>query len=307
MQSNVSVPASNAARSFLFVFLLVPVLAFVFPFVAERAPKLKELSEGVSTHAYDYAYTSRDDADIVFFGDSTAMYGPDMVDLSRMLGMKAINLPQTIGTLPVMHEMALRAYLQHNKAPKLIVFHFAPWNLDAYADHRFGFFDGEEQIVRHEGLPEFIGLTRSRPLDMLLFAFRFYLVHNRLNWLWYRSYDPMEVTQGHAVRKGFGPMTADCHIPDEFLQMTGTASAEDLLQKFGRPGTKVMLYLAPLPACTNAKVVAEMSHGRLQVDSSIVLPAAGFANDHDFVHPLAISSEVRTQAMAKSIRKELAR
>jgi hypothetical protein len=309
MQSNVSVPASGAARSFLFAFLFVPVLAFLFPIVAERAPILKELSESYQTHALDYPYTaSGENADIVFFGDSTALYGPDMSELSHLLGMKVINLPESANSLPLTHDTSLVRYLAHNKAPKLIVLHLAPWDLDIFERTRGPLFDGEEQILRHGSLQDIIQLIRAQPIDMMLFEFRFYRLQNRLNWLWNHTYTPLTITQGHASMPTiFGPMTKGCRFPDEYLEATKTTSAEQLVKKFGTPATKIMLYLAPLPDCENLNVVQKMSHGALQVDPSIVLPPNTFANDSYSIHPLAISSEVRTQAMAESIRKALAK
>jgi hypothetical protein len=112
---------------------------------------------------------------------------------------------------------------------------------------------------------------------------------------------------GHVVMsEALGSETADCRFPDKFLKSTEAPSMEPFMKKLRARGTKVMLYLAPLPACANLSAAQGMSHGTLQFEPSIVLPADTFAKDGFFVHPLKISSEARTQAMAESIRRALA-
>jgi hypothetical protein len=311
MQSNVTVPKSRAARSFLLVFLFMQAMAIVFPFVAERAPILRALSEAGATHALDYSYTARgEDADIVVFGDSSALYGADMSELSRLLGMNAINLPSSITTLALTHDRSLERYLQHNKAPKLIVLHLAPWNLDGVSNGKApdGVFEGEEQVIRNGTLHDFTQLVRERPVDMLRFPFRFYLLLSRINLLWNHRYVPQRVTKGHIVfSEAFGHQSPDCRFPNRFLSPVGTASVEQFIGKYSTPQTKVLVYLAPLPACTNLSAVQGLtSRSTMQFEPSIVLPPDMFANDGYSVHSLKAGSEVRTQVLADRIRKALA-
>ena len=59
----------HLSRRYLASFLILPVLALVFPFVAERAKPLQNLSASYFCRLLDYDYeTAGENADIVLFG-----------------------------------------------------------------------------------------------------------------------------------------------------------------------------------------------------------------------------------------------
>ena len=101
--------AERVSRRYLAYLLVLPVMAFIFPFFAERAPFLERHSASTWATVLDYSYTSAgENADVVLFGDSSAVYGPDTAEISRQLGMKVINLPQSMGTLPITQELPIK-------------------------------------------------------------------------------------------------------------------------------------------------------------------------------------------------------
>ena len=162
---------------YLAYLFIVPVLAVILPFVAERAEPLQGISASRFGRVLDYSYkSSRLDGDVVIFGDSSAMYGIDTVRLSGELGLRVINLPGTMGSLPVTGDLPLRKYLAFNRSPQLIVFYFTPWNLNALQSENQYSYEGDEQILRHGTVRDLWHLARTRPQDLIEFPMRFYSV-----------------------------------------------------------------------------------------------------------------------------------
>ena len=79
--------------------------------------------------ALEYGFTASGvNADIILFGESSAVMGIDPRLAARSLGMKVINIPNSLGSLNVTGDMALSHYLRVNRRPKLIVFYLGAWH-----------------------------------------------------------------------------------------------------------------------------------------------------------------------------------
>ena len=82
----------------------------------------------------DYAFqTAGQNADVVIYGDSTALYGVDPLQMEKDLGLKVINLPNTMGSLPVVDDLSLKQYLAQNRPPKMIVFYMSSLEFELHA------------------------------------------------------------------------------------------------------------------------------------------------------------------------------
>jgi hypothetical protein len=291
--------AERVGRRYLICMLLVLVLGYLLPIPIARMPIFNRINSSYYGHILDYGFDlENQNADIVVFGDSTALYGVDTVQLSKDLGVKVINIPSIMATLSVVGERNLQRYMAHNRPPRLIVFYFAPWDLNYKADNKL-FFEGEEQFVRHESVDQIAKLVRERPADMLAFPFRFYVMDRN-------KFHQMPVLEGHSPYPKVIPLPANCEIPEKYASRKNDETALELEREFTSPVTQTMIYMAPLPNCRNAERVREEHFPGVDADPPAILPAQNFANDTFYTHPLAASSSKTTELLATELRRKLA-
>jgi hypothetical protein len=274
------------------------------PFLAERLPALQHYSGSswglLLDHSYNLAGT---DADIVIFGDSSALYGIDTPRLSAALGVKAINLPQSIGSIVVNGDIPLRRYLAQNKPPQLIVFYFTPWDLDFGAVNDPRIYEGTEQLLRHGAMPELLHMLRTRPTNLLTFPLMFYRAGSSITQLWVPGVQEIAIP-----RNGFqpypkalyGPLPANCVLPSSVLNKTSDRSLQQLLKNFRHNGTEIIPVLGPIPQCKDAdRVLARLG------PALTVMPAKVFADDKYFAHILSTQTDVSTDRLAAILRPHL--
>ncbi len=300
--------AERLGLRYLLYFLLIPFLGFVFPFVAERVPPLSHWSVTYGGSILDYAHgLSGVDADVVFFGDSTVMYGVDTPQLSRELGLKIINLPNTYGSLADTGDWVLREYLAHNKPPRLIVFETSPWNLDF---HQMPInpapYEGDEQVVRHASPGYFVRFALAHPLDMLYFPWRFYVTPVALTSLFNgRTVRVAQVVQGYTPNLLTRTLPHDCIFPDFEVAQMATGSVEELLRQYRSPGTRTIAYLSPIPACQNVDAIAGRQYSGLEIMPPVVVPPEDIADDPTHGHPTAASAPYTTELLVNVIHQAL--
>src|ERR1700753_1737258 len=123
--------ASDEFRHYLVWLAALPLLVYLIGFVLVRIPSYERWGGSSWGPILDYAFQAKgENADVVIFGDSSALFAVNPMQMSKQLGLKVINLPNTIGGLPVVGDMALGRYLAGSRPPKLIVFYFTAWDLD---------------------------------------------------------------------------------------------------------------------------------------------------------------------------------
>ena len=299
--------AERIGLRYLCLCLVIPLIGYTFPFVAERVKPLKDLSVTYGGSILDHGHhLAGENADIILFGDSTIMFGVDTVRLSQELGLKVLNLPNTYGSLANTGDWALREYLASNKPPRLIVFQTAPWNMDFNQVPNPAPYEGDEEIVRHADWREFVRFTWAYPRQILLFPFRFYAVNTPLT----------SVTGDHrphlaSVTQGYTPnlLTATLHPGCVFAGIQeeehGTGSVEHLLRAYRSPTTKTIAYLSPLPACRNVDPIAGYHYPGFDIAPPVVIPPEYISADFTHAHPTAKWVPYTTDLLAKVIRKAL--
>ena len=298
--------AQRIGRRYLFVFFIVPLLAFIFPFIADRFNLFPRFVESDWSRVLNYSYhTEKQDADIVLFGDSSALYDVDVVRLSEELHLKVINLPSTLGTLPVTRDEPLRRYLRYNRRPRLIVLHFAPWGLDA-ANHPNRFmFDGEEILLRNGSLREVLEFAWKKPVEVGQFPFRFYAALKSVRELVARHPPaPAEVVFGHLPFQGKKKLDGNCVIPDALLRERKFDFTRDLTQ-YASSQAETMVYLAPIPGCGHSGELASLEYPTLGASPPRILQASGFADDGLYVHAMPALISTSTDELADAIRNKL--
>jgi hypothetical protein len=296
--------AEHTAFRYLLAFLFIGVVIYLLPLLAERIPALQPYSASewgfTLDHGYDLHHTN---ADIVIFGDSSALYGVDTPRLSTQLGMKAINLPQSIGSLVVSGDLSLRKYLAVNRPPRMIVFYLAPWNRDFGSASDEYSYEGTEQVLRHATNAELLHLLRNKPDQLILFPLRFYLVHSALTSLWVVDGPHLPVHDGFVSLPAsvMGPMHGRCTIAPQLLRVTSDRSLQQMLSTFSRAGTQLVTVLAPVPRCDGVDQLSARFGAALTV-----LPPQYFSNDGLLVHTLAGYTDQTTDRVATILQAGLA-
>ncbi len=298
--------AESRGRRYLGILFILPLVAFCFPYLAERTELLRGATLSSLGQLLDYSYqTANQNADVVLFGDSAALYNIDPTQLSRDLALKVINLPNTRDSLAVTGDSSLRRYLETNRPPRLIVFFFAPWDLNLY-DPDLRLYDGEEMLFRHGSWRQIGHFARERPRELLLFPFHFYAAGNELTDFIHREqYAPPAVILGHTPYPGGRPLAADCVFPSWISRVVGTDFVEQLTHNFSSSKTETMIFLSPMPNCLQKPEVLPGGYSHLAVAHPVVLPAADFANDGSYIHQLASSIPVSTEILNRAIQAKL--
>ena len=307
-------PVERGGRTYVRYFLLaciVPLIGFLtaFPLVCSRSYEQWGETQWGPELEFPYAQGTPD-ADVVVFGDSSAFLGIDPRIVNEELGIRSVVLPSTVGSLPVIGDAPLRAYLADHRKPKLIVFYFSAWNLDFQHVAEGRLFEGEEMMMRHASWGEIAHYWLWHPLEMTEFPLRLYstfgprmvmaILHNQS-----RTHD-IAAGLGHAPYLAkFGPLNNLCQIPSSLLEQRGDRSVAELKQRYSSPGTQVMVYLAPVPRCANSATVSKLGFVDLDAAPPKLLPATYFAADPYYAHMRPPSVPLATQVFAEALKERL--
>lgn len=299
-------------RRFLLWFLLLPAVLYLAAFAIVRSSSYEHWSRSQWGPMLDFAFEpGHQNADVLIFGDSSAFIGVDPRLVQAQLGVKTLVLPNTVGSLPVTGDLALKRYLETNAPPKLLVLYFSAWNLDYAKAEDVRLFEGEEMLFRHAGLGEIAAFTRRRPLETLAFPLRLYSTFGpRMIQAMLTKQDRERSTAlalGHVDDPDpFPPLSATCTLPSKLLKAgSSAASVEALARKYSSPATRVMIYLAPVPHCGNSAAVLSRSYAAVGADPPAELPAGGFLADPNFAHIEPAFVPQSTQLLTEAVGRRL--
>lgn len=290
---------------------ILPIVIYLAGFILVRVPSYERWGGSSWGPVLDYAFQTRDlNADVVIFGDSSALFAVDPIQMSRALGLKVVNLPNTIGGLPVVGDMALQRYLANTGAPpKLIVLYFSPWDLDYARAQGTRLFEGEEMLVRHGSWTQIISFGFSHPREVFKFPFRVYSGFGPGSLA--SAIRPLPGSQvaasrGHIVNLlPYAPLSSDCEIPHSDIQEQGAESVSRLMTKYSSPHTRTMLYLAPVPGCHNvASLLQSISEGP-GVAPPPVFPPRDFTADGYYAHVKLDAVPRATELAVEAVRMRL--
>ena len=292
---------------------MLSVLLYPVPFLLIRAPRYNSWSASPYGHDLEYGITTTGvDADVVIYGDSTAVFGLDPVRMSRELGVKVFNVPNQLPSLLVLKDLGLRRYLAHNKPPRLIVFYLPPWHLDTEHLPSLITYDGDEMMLRHGTFAEIAGYYRHHVQELLTFPFGFYRVNTISGFLNLRLPDPppsdLARTQGHRDLPKLKPMGGQCTLPADYLSgHLPMGTARELVDRFNTKQTQAILYLAPVADCTNISEVERADYSQFPGTVPHVMAPSTFANDGYYAHPMPPNVPLFSDQLVERIRPLLAR
>ena len=302
-------PATQAPfRRFFFWLFLLPAVLYLTAIPLVRTPGYFRWAPSHYGPVLDFGFnTQHQNADLVIFGDSSAFLGiaPRLID--RELKLKSVVLPNTIGSLPVLGDAALEFYLAHNPRPRLIVLYFNAWDLDFEHVPEQHLYEGEELLLRHGTPAQIAGFTREHPLELAAFPFRSYtsLGPTVLKSLLH-GVDREQQTAlagGHADdTEDYPPLTPSCTLPPREAAPQRTDTVRALAAKYQARGYNVAVYLAPVPACSNASLFAGQTYNGLALAPPAVLPATDFLADGLYGHMEPGSVAAASKLFAETLR-----
>ena len=292
---------------------LIPMLGWIaaFPLVCSRS--YEQWGETQWGPVLEFPYEAgTPDADVVIFGDSSAFLGIDPRLINRQLGINSVVLPSTVGSLPVIGDAPLRVYLAHHRQPKVIALYFSAWNLDFTHTAPGRLFEGEEMLFRHANAGEIARFELRHPIELIAFPIRLYstfgskmvmeILHHKS-----RAQDTL-TSLGHAPYvEPFGPLDDLCRIPSAYLKQFGDQTVRELRARYQKPGTQVMVYLAPVPRCTNSSALRDRSFAALDAAAPVTLPPTNFADDPYYAHIRPPSVPLASELFADALEQELQR
>jgi hypothetical protein len=300
-------------RRFLAWLFLPPLIIYLAGFALVCLPAYERWSGSKWAPTLEYAFqTAGENADVVVYGDSTALYGVDPLQMEKDLGLKVVNLPNTMGSLPVVDDLSLKLYLAHNPPPKLIVFYMSSWNLNYM--HPWGprLFEGEEMLLRHGSWGQIFHFAANHLEETLNFPFRVYSglgPRSIIDMLRASHGVPEVVTQrGHEVNDlPVGPLSSDCTLPDTLVQEHRTASVQALIDRYTTPQTKTFLYLSPVPGCQNTSALLSSIRANMTLPAAqpAVLAAGDFSSDNMFAHVRPDAVAASTDLLTRAVRPHL--
>jgi hypothetical protein len=297
----------------LLVMLLPLLLLYPLPFGIVKLAGFEHWGGSQFGPALEYNFTTAgQNADVVIFGDSSAVVGLDPVEMSRDLGLKVINLPSTAASLPVVGDMSLKYYLDHNKPPKLLVFYFAPWNLDyAHAEQNFSIYEGEEILFRHGSGAAIESFASQHVTDLLAYPFQFYdasLGSSLIGLIRHQDHvKDVVASRGHYMQKSrTGAIAESCLYPQRFIDLSASNSVQQLTTRFAGFAAREVVYLAPIPACSNAQIFVQRDYSPLKVvGPPVLLPPSNFRADGPFVHALPVGVPLVSSTLVGVIKRSL--
>lgn len=287
-------------------------MLYLLPFFMARSGFYEKRNLSFYSRPLNYAFeTPVKDADVLLFGDSTALFGIDPSQMGAALGVTALNLPNTHGSLVVDNDLPLRRYLAKNRPPRLIVFYFAPWdfdyghvNLDA-----IHIFEGEELLARQGTFREIFAFVRKKPVEGFLFPLRFYA--DSLQFLSHRiSHEGQEETlartHGYVDNVDVTTLAEPCTFPPLLLDNIRFSWVKDLAEKYRTPQTDVMFFVAPVPSCTNVDEVLHHDYAQLPAAPPAQMAPKDFVHDVRYIHPHMNTVPVLTGRLIDAVRPRLA-
>lgn len=290
---------------------IVLLAMYCVPFYVVRRADFDVMSNTPYSMPLNSAFeTAGQNADVVLFGDSTVLHGIDPSQMSRELGAKVINLPNTGATLRVMDDLSLRRYLNSNRPPQLIVFYFAPWDMDyMHTELPIGTYEGREVLAHQGTAAEILDYAWKHPAESLEFPFQFYLANSSWRAVVERPYRyagaEVARTQGHLSNPARTPLPAQCEFWPAMTHDLRFDSVKALGAKYKTAETKVLYFIAPIPACRNAAAVVSQPYDALPAAPPRGLPVSIFSGSVMYLHPQPDAVPAVTDQLVDAVRPML--
>ncbi len=294
---------------YLLVLLTIPMVLFFLPFISVRSASYQKWTRTIDFPNLEFAFTGAagQNAEIVIYGDSTAKTDIDPSQMSAALNKKVLNLPTSLSTLMVDDDLPLRNYLKVNRAPRLIVFYFAPWGFD-YGNADFNnspLYNGMEMLMRHGTAADIWSFYKTHAGIALQFPLMFYSANARIaSFDWRKQASEVAATNGHMDVDAYFNLHYDssCVLPASLADRVRMDWVRKMSEKYKSQETKVLYFAAPIPDCANAQTIVDRAATILPAAPPRILPASFFVDDNFYAHLYEVGVPQATRNLIDAVR-----
>jgi hypothetical protein len=143
-------------------------------------------------------------------------------------------------------------------------------------------------LFRHGAPTEIAAYVRHHPLASLEFPLQLYSVAPHASLAAFLHHQNraavVERTQGHVDAQAAGHLDASCILPLRLTSAAGIASMQQLAARYRTPQTQVLVYVAPVPSCTNLRAMVAIPFATIDAEPGQYLPATSFMDDNNYAH-----------------------
>ena len=297
---------------YLLLLAVAAIALYAWPFVMVRQSGFDRWSNSSEGATLEYGFeTAGANADVVIFGESSALHGVDPNQITTALNLKTLNLPNTLGSLVVSGDVEMRQYLHHNSKPKLIVIYLAPWDLNYLDLNDFRkLYEGEEMLMRHGSASDIFHFAISRPLEFLQFPFRFHSSNSIFGILQHlrKPASPSEIAANYGYLPNPDPrrLTETCKLPASFMiAQPSTKSTQALIDRYANSADRIMVYIAPIPSCQGSQWFESQSYEGLHAAPPKTVAPGSVVDDNSYIHLDPAAVRQATQNLIEAIRRTL--
>jgi hypothetical protein len=248
-------PRAQVARqtfaTYCLVLALVPVIAVTASFFIARSDWYLRHQRNSYLAISDFPFTLRDQrCEVLIFGDSSALTGISPPVITAATGLPTCNIAQPNTALAIAGTLALDSYLANNPHPKFLVLQFTAPDFSGPEPHVELNEEGALQLLRHKPDAATLKLFATHPLETLQFSE--YILQTALvdrDWhgvTYQRAWQSIQSTHGLLSAPGAGLQNCQSDIEKKEPDPAWISS---LRSKYETTGTRVLIYVAPYPAC----------------------------------------------------------
>ncbi len=305
--------------------LLLCAAALILPYCVIRSDALYCRHSTVfwdASDCYKFGLTEQR-AGIVFVGDSSLTFGVRPTLMAEADHLDAYNLGLSAGAVLFSPGLLLDDYLAHNRRPHLVVLYVGPWTLvRSQPDIEHLWADGARVAIRHGTFADMLKVFRQDPRRLIQLpvivlqqGIRQFSPSEKW-WVW--AYAEMQEERGWSdilrPRKPFtmlGPgqlptLAEHCTMAAKPLAPPDRALIERFRRSYQRPGTRVLVYVAPVPACDPSYPSIVKSYAGVSDNTPLTLPGPDFIDDGWRVHLTRQGAAAATAQVADFLKPYLA-
>lgn len=300
-----SAPRSRL-RAYVAVLCLTPVVLLAAAARWMASPVYREHAQYTSFTGIGYGTRLQHaDCEVVIDGDSSALVGVIPAVVEQKTGLKTCNVAEMAGVRVVNGGMVLDEYLAHNRAPRLIVFQFAPNDfVPAERWKSVATFEGVYFRLQYRPDAAFVGWSLTHPemlLDNLELGAR-----TGLPWIREKPLPP----EAFFVRERHGgwlpdegtALTACPHAPG--FRPPDAAYVAEMRAKYQTQGTKVLMESTPEPECLSDRALYAPLLARVTDAPAATLPLGDYT-DSGWLHVNRAGAEANSERVAELVQAAL--
>jgi len=204
----------------------------------------------------DYKLDPKGNADIIFYGDSTALVGIIPAEIERSTGLATYNLALSAAVVSSTANLTIDRYLASHRRPKLIVLYMTPWGSGGFTRTKkaLPLYEAALVMLRYGSPGQVLRFFGSHPSSIVKTAFynwRFVLSSDLSGQAYLRTFTDME------RNRGFTPFEGPQGIPDGYEIVRDDDPVdrrfiEAFRRHYSKDGTRVVVYFPPLPDSDSA-------------------------------------------------------